>query len=584
MHFVLETGKTINRLPFVLLFCIVWTLRSSQENDNRGPDPRLSAILAEIKKQQSASKKDGDSRIRKYIADLRALEKKTSATGDLDMVLQVSKERESWESGNPTPSINPQDNSVLLDLRKLRYYFDQELSQIRAAGILSSNRQNHDITKKLETLVQTLTKEGKISQAVEVRKVKEQFIAGVLKIDSSKEATIVKDTPKPMVPNPGSETPDAPTQSAKKSRIVAITLQQGEQDEKYNLIFDRIAQDDLTDIVSLGSPLPFNHLVAIRDNGTMVAWQGSKARQDTTGDFVWAVRHHYLPPIGLQSTGQILAGPSGETEFKSRIEQIDDAVSISASNGVLAAVREDGSIEVIGKESEKPFPQFLKQQRNNVSQIFMDGNTHARVLTRDGKVIDYRDNSVSTLADNIATMHTFHFGKNLDGELIAWGPGSKDVNRMIGAENNLPESAYLTHDWLVLMYKNGERHFWTGESRRLANWKRDRNMERAIHGATQLRRLAWEQWRWLVVLIPADSVPRSGLWEVHDLVKARTLNPVQIETSNRESIVEQLLQHRRWRNHNTDFVFSENGEGTKTWKGKEMKFNWRESSNPPIEK
>ena len=112
--------------PQILAIAVIFFagMLSGKAQENTA-DPRLDAILKEVAALRDAVSARQQTRTEKYIADLKELEKKTQSTGNLDKVLQVSDERAAWQSGKPTPSFDPKDETVILSLRKLRYYFDK---------------------------------------------------------------------------------------------------------------------------------------------------------------------------------------------------------------------------------------------------------------------------------------------------------------------------------------------------------------------------------------------------------------------------------------------------------------------------
>ena len=117
----------------------------SQESDKAAQDPRLTQILAAIELMQSSAEAKLQKRREQYIEDLKKLERSLLSEGDLDHVLEVKRERNAWEAGKSTPPITPKDESVFIELRKLRYYFDQEFEKLTKELEASGNRQKKKI-------------------------------------------------------------------------------------------------------------------------------------------------------------------------------------------------------------------------------------------------------------------------------------------------------------------------------------------------------------------------------------------------------------------------------------------------------
>lgn len=140
-------------------------------------DPRILGIVDRIEALESSGEKGVKVRTQKYTEDLKLLERKIQTSGDLDKVLEITEERQAWQEGRETPRIDPKDNSIHLDLRKLRYYFDRDVNLIRLKYQDISGDLNAAINVDLFTLERALTTEGKIEEAIHVRKMKEKFFA-----------------------------------------------------------------------------------------------------------------------------------------------------------------------------------------------------------------------------------------------------------------------------------------------------------------------------------------------------------------------------------------------------------------------
>ena len=133
-------------------------------------------------------------RAEKYIDDLTTLEKQISSQGDLDTVLQVKTEREAWKSGNPTKPIDPKDTSFPLELRKLRYYFDQDIEQLKNDRLNAKIARWNGLIDEFDNLEKRLTSVGRIDEALEVRKTRKDFVEGKLGMTSPGSESLAKNT------------------------------------------------------------------------------------------------------------------------------------------------------------------------------------------------------------------------------------------------------------------------------------------------------------------------------------------------------------------------------------------------------
>ncbi len=180
----LTAMKTRIRAQFVA-GAIFWVagcaLHAQEEKDEAnvfGYDPRLQQILTAIELIEKQGSGDMAQRTGKYVADLKALEEEVAKSGVLNHVIQVRKEREAWEKGQKTESFNPKDPEIVLGLRKLRYYFDQDLKKLGGASGGKNPEQVAKLAAGLTELETALTKEGKIEDALAARAAKEKLLAG----------------------------------------------------------------------------------------------------------------------------------------------------------------------------------------------------------------------------------------------------------------------------------------------------------------------------------------------------------------------------------------------------------------------
>jgi hypothetical protein len=157
------------------LACIFALAASSVGNAQTGVGDRpLDELIAEAKRPLAEAKETADSetkaRTGKYVADLRALEDRVAEdTGDLDQVLLIRREADSWEKGERTPAIDPKDKNYPLDLRKLRYYFEQDRSRILAGAEETASKAGSAVVSRLRALEAALTQARRVDDAIAVR-------------------------------------------------------------------------------------------------------------------------------------------------------------------------------------------------------------------------------------------------------------------------------------------------------------------------------------------------------------------------------------------------------------------------------
>ncbi len=134
------------------------------------PPPEIAAALVPIAETEAKAAAAKEKRIESYVADLAKLEKSVAKdTGDLQAVLSVRTEKETWAKGAPTPAIDPKDESKPLALRKLRFYFDRDLANLETQAKAAMAEARNLAKSRLKALEVRFTKEREIGLALAAR-------------------------------------------------------------------------------------------------------------------------------------------------------------------------------------------------------------------------------------------------------------------------------------------------------------------------------------------------------------------------------------------------------------------------------
>jgi len=131
---------------------------------------------------------------KKYVEALTALEKKSTADGNLDLILHIREERETAQKSG---EVTTHSDAKLLELRKIYVHSKDELEEkLKAAHdkVVESH------VKEFQEKEVALTKSGDIDGALSLRQERERFI---LEFPTTKPATALPSstTSKPEVPN-----------------------------------------------------------------------------------------------------------------------------------------------------------------------------------------------------------------------------------------------------------------------------------------------------------------------------------------------------------------------------------------------
>jgi len=489
-------------------------------------DPRLEAILQEVTALNADVSTKRKTRTGKYIADLKVLEKKTQATGDLDKVLQVSEERAAWEAGKSTPSFDPKDETVILSLRKLRYYFDQEITAIQEEARKNSTQRRSQIEEKFVALEKVLTTEGKIAEAIDTRTLREHFVAGTLDdapvaAGSDKSITLGQTTAmsKPTatvetsfpLPDP-SGYPPLPT---RKGRIVFIKFP--DVDEEFSqTALEAIQQDDYDDIVALSENGSITTIGAIRAEGRPVCWKKNGTKFDprnVSAVKLWSGISADLMWIDDEGKAGALGG---NAEIADSLKDLGKLRYISPTGNFVFAIDHSGERHLVGPNGKHPNISRAFEDKDSILATEFGGPNYVMILRNDGSLVEYySDNPVKTHAPPKACRELLSYGSVLtaNGEISFTGlnSGLKElVDESREGVSIIRNFAGYLHTmrtdsgkWLVLKREN-------------VQWKRLENLEQALPDAIAVYPTKYG----IMALLPAASVPRSGFWELDELIEA----------------------------------------------------------------
>ena len=514
-------------LPLSFFIIIFFACLLSSKAQEEAQDPRLDVILAEVATLRDAVFAKQQTRTEKYIADLKALEEKTQSTGNLDKVLQVSEERTAWEAGTPTPTFDPKDETVILGLRKLRYYFDKEFATIRDTARMNSEQQRTQIQDKFVSLEKALTTEGKIAQAIETRKLKEQFIAGTLGAELA--ATEVKKPVANVMPTapskkqvadeatfPLPEPEGFPPLPTEKGRIVLIKFPEASENFDDRAVKE-IERDDYDDFVALGENMSTNMIAAIRADGRPICWKASGEKIDPRNVSVVRLWSGLGPGVIWVDDQGHVGAMGGIAEFEKDLKDLGKVRYFSPTGGLVFAIDDSGERHLLGTLKEKPNVTRAFHNKESIVSAKFGGTNYIMVLHNDGSVVEFLNEKLpETLAPPQSCTNLLDYGcavtanggfigfglrKNLAGLISELGEKVVEIKSLDGIRN-------------TIQMESGK---WTVIQRNKLEWQRMKEIEPALSDAldVHLTRAG------IVAILPTSSVPRSGLWEIDELIEAR---------------------------------------------------------------
>lgn len=453
-----------------------------------------------------------------YSAALERTGADAQSKGDLETAIDIKSEIERMAAGEP------------FDLRK-------ELRQTGAFRIVNTYRNKlQEIAKHqdflrtefrakldrgLQQLIAELTRANRVEEALLVKQYAEgeavsewvragndaPFVIGLPTIPDqtapeSRGAVEVKTLADTVVPG------DLPP-----GRLVFVSFKPGPETPE---VFQKIAADDPTDIALVGRS-NIHTLGAIRNDGTMLYWRYSSDPAIVAGANVFCGQSHGFPMIGLDRSGKINTSPFEDAALKTVFEATTDAVHLGITFGVCAVSQAGGRIDVVGSRDDHENAVAIETISNGAAVEF-SGLAFASVLKTDGTVVDVSGGKITQpkVSDPVVKLHAFRLGEGEEGELIDWSSGAEPLLRDVGPS---PKQVFRENDIFVAIGNEGKFVLYRREAGN--PWEKIDNADDALNGANSFAWIAGDGQEWLAVVLPADSVSRSGVWTLEGLAAER---------------------------------------------------------------
>ncbi len=320
-------------------------------------------------------------------------------------------------------------------------------------------------------------------------------------------------------------------------RVVILPFGDGVPDTRPSYI-DAVDESDWVDVVSLGhQPQRRDSLVVLRANGAIQAL-GTHPLVALVSDLE---THPRTAQFAAPDSARIcvLSDDGALTLFSPHEErQLGKNVAQISLSGYLFALREDGRLEAFDSETFERVSdpilenvsQFGTEYGRSSSALLRDGNwTRVRVDLRTEKLdpssryTELIGGSVARHSDGRPRYYGFYYGGgSMQTRLDQWD--DRDVSH---ASENLLGSKLKASDgsWLV---------HWVDRTSKPGQWKRMDILSQAIQGAVEVQFRGVMEFEggenevsyatWLVALLPAETVPRSGFWLPEELLEARKMS------------------------------------------------------------
>lgn len=298
-------------------------------------------------------------------------------------------------------------------------------------------------------------------------------------------------------------------------RIVIVRLP-GASSELPHGGFDKVASDDYADVVQLGEAMQGANVLAIRQDGGVNLWRADGEKIVPRGaDAVVAYDSGFRSQLVWVASDGSLQCESENRDFEREVRRIKDVVRLRAYGWGLFAISADGTRHLvsgrIGPVLEEAGVDV--QELMDVSSLIGNGFW---ALLRDGTLLSFDGTGLKTKSDPgsyVALPHS-HIQRRVNGKFdgfamahafaagLDYDPASTPeihVGGGAGAHRTTPAG-----EWEILLQD--------------PKWLVDSRLMQAFGDAADLH---IQESLYLYALLPAESVPRSGLWDLDELIAAR---------------------------------------------------------------
>ncbi len=455
-----------------------------------------------------------------YKAALQRVGEDAQSRGDLEAAILIKSELDRMEAGEP---FDLKKEIPLTGATRVVYTYSNELEKLAERQDFLQKEFAAKIDRGLEQLVAELTRADRIEDALLVREYRKGDSVSRLARGSGASFLVgLTDDPDAVSPEPDTSVEvkipaDAiSTADLPPGRLVFVPFQQGPEIPE---VFQKIATDDPTDIALVGRS-NIHTLGAIRNDGTLLYWRYSSDPAVVPGTNIYCGQSHGFPMIGLDRSGTINASPFEDPEMMAVFGNTGDAVHLGITFGVCAISHRSGTIDVVGSRDDHPNAVAIETISNGAAVEF-SGLAFASVLKTDGTVVDIAGGKISEpkVRDPVVKLHAFRLGEGRDGELIDWSSGAEQMLKDVGPN---PKQVFRENDIFVAIGEEGEFVVYRRDEG--SPWQKIEQVVEALSGANSFAWLDGDGQEWLAVVLPAESVSRSGVWTLEELAAERS-NP-----------------------------------------------------------
>lgn len=286
--------------------------------------------------------------------------------------------------------------------------------------------------------------------------------------------------------------------------------------------FQRIEEEDRVNLVKLGEVFQMDDVVALDSFGAPVSWAsvgGGVLQTREPCVSVFSLKREFPRILWLTKEGRI-GGLPEDNSIIQNLGGLNEVVHMrTIGKNLVFVITRDGARHFVGGSANPKTRMQLEKRLQNIDDFAPSGNNWVHVAYDEGDWAIYKSSKLANYHENTGAKRyltsTIQLREN--GKLLGHTHGW-NVAIILNRWPNLVEQVSNTN-FSVAARATGEdwRFLFRNQGGRGSKWIENQRYAQAFQGATEVRVAGG----YVYALLPAQSVSRSGLWNLDELILDR---------------------------------------------------------------
>ena len=312
---------------------------------------------------------------------------------------------------------------------------------------------------------------------------------------------------------------EMPQAGTKLCRLVVVETPDANRDLDKGA-YTKIQEDDFTDLVKLGERMADRNVAAIREGGLPLLWQNDgtvlRERGAKGAVAVFSEKAEAMPLVWLTEGGKVDL-IAGNGDLKKSVKRLQKVSCLNTMQNTIFTIDGKGKRKVQGgwMVSDK-MVQFFEESGQDIAGLIPGAPWGFRVLRTNGRIDVLAEGLKLRRGDEegvLAEILTSNFGFRPDGTCFPY----RGYGWMTEPLKQIGHVHRITHGGGLVAVQQKVDGPWMIWNERKGN-QRDPELEAVFGDAGDLQFQYDRAW---YALLPAESVPRSGLYKMDEIIAVR---------------------------------------------------------------